>query len=141
MTATSYDKLVSYLAFQTKSKGSLRIKRPKEQFFPGQEVIQLPHYIFNIFLYIFAITKQGTNIQVTVFLEDRSQVDIRISNINEPQQKYIGVGRGGPAPFPRPPPNNLRGEGRQHTLWPPNSPSTFSFTFYVKQEKMTNVPS
>ena len=39
------------------------------------------------------------------------------------------------------PPNNLRGGGRQHTLWPPNNPPTFSFNFYVKQEKITNIPS
>ena len=39
------------------------------------------------------------------------------------------------------PPNNLRGGGGQHTLWPPNNPSIFSFNFYLKQEKITNVPS
>ena len=41
----------------------------------------------------------------------------------------------------QPPLNNLRGGGGQHTLWPPNNPPTFSFNFYVKQEKITNVPS
>ena len=45
-----------------------------------------------------------------------------------------GGGGGGAAP-----PNNLR--GGQHTLWPPDNPPTFSFKFYVKQEKITNVPS
>ena len=52
----------------------------------------------------------------------------------------IGVGRGGGARGASPPPpNNLRGGG-QHTLWPPNNPPTFSFNFYVKQEKITKVP-
>ena len=37
-------------------------------------------------------------------------------------------------------PNNLMGGG-QHTLWLRNNPSTFSFNFYVKEEKITNVPS
>ena len=50
---------------------------------------------------------------------------------------FIGVGRGGGG-------DNLRGGGGgggQHTLPPPNNPPTFSFNFYVKQEKITNVPS
>ena len=33
------------------------------------------------------------------------------------------------------PSNYLRRGGGQHTLWPPNNPPTFSFKFYVKQEK------
>ena len=38
------------------------------------------------------------------------------------------------------PPNSLG--GGQHTLCPPpNNPPTFSFNFYVKEEKITNVPS
>ena len=38
------------------------------------------------------------------------------------------------------PPNNLGG-GPTYPLAPPNNPPTFSFNFYVKQEKITNVPS
>ena len=38
--------------------------------------------------------------------------------------------------------NNLRGGGgATYPLPPPNNPPTFSFNFYVKQEKITNVPS
>ena len=51
----------------------------------------------------------------------------------------IGVGRGGPGGAR--PSNNFGGGGGQHTLWPPNNPPAFSFNFYVKQEKITNVPS
>ena len=54
----------------------------------------------------------------------------------------IGVGRrggGGGGGGGEGSPNNLR--GGQHTIWPPNNPSTFSFNFYLKQEKITNVPS
>ena len=40
-----------------------------------------------------------------------------------------GGGQGGPGP-----PNNLRG-GPTYPLPPPNNPPTFSFNFYVKQEK------
>ena len=40
------------------------------------------------------------------------------------------------------PPNNLRGGGGGNIPFgPPNNPPTFSFNFYVKQEKITNVPS
>ena len=46
-----------------------------------------------------------------------------------------GGGRGGQAP-----PNNLRG-GANIPFGPPNNPPTFSFNFYVKQEKITNVPN
>ena len=49
-----------------------------------------------------------------------------------------GVGRGGGGGGGDSPPNNLRWGG-QHTLWPPNNPPTFSFNFYVKPEKNTNV--
>ena len=53
----------------------------------------------------------------------------------------IGVGRGGgEGGGGAGPPNNFGGGG-QHTLWPPNNPPAFSFNFYVKQEKITNVPS
>ena len=44
-------------------------------------------------------------------------------------------GQGGPGP-----PNNLRG-GANIPFGPPNNPPTFSFNFYVKQEKITNVPN
>ena len=44
-------------------------------------------------------------------------------------------GQGGPGP-----PNNLRG-GANIPFGPPNNPPTFSFNFYVKQEKITNVSS
>ena len=53
--------------------------------------------------------------------------------------KAIGLGRGGKGGAggggggAGPPTNNLR--GGQHTLWLPNNPPTFSFNFYVKQEK------
>ena len=56
---------------------------------------------------------------------------------------FIGVGRGGGGGGGgQPPPNNLRG-GPTYPLPPPplNNPPTFSFNFYVKQEKITNVPS
>ena len=43
--------------------------------------------------------------------------------------------RGGQAP---PQPNNLRGEGNK-PFGPPNNPSTFSFNFYVKQEKIKGI--
>ena len=59
----------------------------------------------------------------------------------------IGVGRGGGGgggggggARGAGPPNNFGGGG-QHTLWPPNNPPAFSFNFYMKQEKITNVPS
>ena len=38
------------------------------------------------------------------------------------------MARGGQAP-------SIIWEGAQHTLWPPSNPPTFSFNFYVKQEK------
>ena len=47
----------------------------------------------------------------------------------------IGVGRGGGQGGPGPP-NNLRG-GANIPFGPPNNPPTFSFSFYVKQEKIT----
>ena len=52
---------------------------------------------------------------------------------------YIGVGRGG-ARGGQAPPNNF-GEGANIPFGPPNNPPAFSFNFYVKQEKITNVPS
>ena len=61
--------------------------------------------------------------------------------LDDPSLQSIGVGRGGGG---RGEGNNLR-VGGQHTLCSPhpspNNPSTFSFNFYVKQEKITNVPS
>ena len=61
-------------------------------------------------------------------------------------QKYLTVilphrrrKRGGQGGGPGPP-NNLKG-GPTYPLPPPNNPPTFSFNFYVKQEKITNVPS
>ena len=36
---------------------------------------------------------------------------------------------------------NLRGGGGNIPFGPPNNPPTFSFNFYVKQEKITNIPS
>ena len=68
-----------------------------------------------------------------------SQIDVYVNKCI-----YIGVGRGGGPGWGAggagpPPPNNLR--GGQHTLWPLNNPPTFSFNFYVKQEKITNVQS
>ena len=57
----------------------------------------------------------------------------------------IGVGRGGGGGGGGGgqggrPPNNSSG-GPSYPLAPPNNPPTFSFNFYVKQEKITNVPS
>ena len=52
---------------------------------------------------------------------------------------FIGLGRGGASGGARPP-NNLR-RGANIPLGPPNNPPTFFFNFYVKQEKITNVPS
>ena len=50
----------------------------------------------------------------------------------------IGVGRGGQGGGGQAPQSFER--GGQHTLWPPpNNPPTFSYNFYVKQEKNTNV--
>ena len=51
----------------------------------------------------------------------------------------IGVGRGGGGGGGQGggggrPPNNLRGGGNI-PFWPPNNPPTFSFNFFVKQEK------
>ena len=47
--------------------------------------------------------------------------------------------RGGGA---APPPNNLtEGANIPFAPPPPNNPPTFSFNVYVKQEKITNVPS
>ena len=51
--------------------------------------------------------------------------------------EFIRVGRGG-GPGGAGPPNNLRG-GTNIPFGPPNNPPTFSFNFYVKQEKITNV--
>ena len=65
-----------------------------------------------------------------------------LCNVKCPKKKNtnnnIGVGRGG-ARGARPP-NNLRG-GANIPFGPPNNPPTFSFNFYVKQEKITNEPS
>ena len=52
----------------------------------------------------------------------------------------IGVGRGGPrggggGGGGGKPPNNLKGRGGNIRFGPPNNPPTFSFNFYVKQEK------
>ena len=53
------------------------------------------------------------------------------------RRKRGGGGRGG-----QPPPPIILEGGGQHTLWPPpNNPPAFSFNFYVKKEKITNVPS
>ena len=56
--------------------------------------------------------------------------------------KRIGVGRGGPGGAGLSP-NNLGGGGANIPFAPPppNNPPTFSFNFYVKREKITNVPS
>ena len=51
------------------------------------------------------------------------------------QHRYIGVGRGGPGWVGAGPPNNLRGGGGNIPFGLPNNPPTFSFNFYVKQEK------
>ena len=60
---------------------------------------------------------------------------IKSNDINHKEEggEQGGGGGGGQAP-----PNNLSagGGGGQHTLFP-----TFSFNFYVKQEKITIVPS
>ena len=53
---------------------------------------------------------------------------------------HIGVGRGGARGATLPPPIIWEG-GPIYPLPPPNIPPTFSFNFYVKQEKITNVPS
>ena len=54
---------------------------------------------------------------------------------------FIGIGRAGWGGGGGQPPNNLRGGGSIPFAPPPNNPPTFSFNFYVKQEKITNVPS
>ena len=61
--------------------------------------------------------------------------------------RTIGVGRGGggggggAGGGQAPPPIILEGGGGNIPFGPPNNPPTFSFNFYVKQEKITNVPS
>ena len=47
------------------------------------------------------------------------------------RRRKRGGGRGGGG---RPPPNNLR-EGANIPFGPPDNPPTFSFNFYMKQEK------
>ena len=54
--------------------------------------------------------------------------------------KGVGRGGGGARGGQAPPPNNLRG-GANIPFGPPNNPPTFSFNFYVKQEKIKNVPN
>ena len=49
----------------------------------------------------------------------------------------LGKGRGGQGARS---PNNLRGGPTYPLPPPPNNPSTFFYNFYVKQEKVTNVP-
>ena len=49
-----------------------------------------------------------------------------------------GGGRGGGG---SPPPPIILEGGPTYPLAPPNNPPAFSFNFYVKQEKNTNVPS
>ena len=63
--------------------------------------------------------------------ENEAQM-IKSNDINHKRRKRGGAGG------PGPPPNNLSwgGGGGEHTLFP-----TFSFNFYVKQEKITNVPN
>ena len=56
-----------------------------------------------------------------------------VHNSDHLEVPYIGVGRGG-ARGGQAPPNNLRG-GANIPFGPPNNPLTFSFNFYVKQEK------
>ena len=58
-----------------------------------------------------------------------------ITRLIHRRRKEEGWGPGGPGP-----PNNLRGGGNI-PFGPPNYPPTFSFNFYVIQEKITNIPS
>ena len=65
----------------------------------------------------------------------------KLKNLNHKRRKERGGGAEGGQPSPR---NNLRGGGgATYPLPPPphNNPPTFSFNFYVKQEKTTNVRS
>ena len=69
------------------------------------------------------------------------QIDnLSFSEVHVVHVILIGVGRGGAGGGPGPPPNNLRG-GANIPFGPPNNPPIFSFNFYVKQEKITNVPN
>ena len=79
----------------------------------------------------------GGRVYVITWAKGPKQKDNYLLNILS-----IGVGRGGGGGRgggARPPPNNFGGD--QHTLWPPNNPPAFSFNFYVKQKKITNVPN
>ena len=49
--------------------------------------------------------------------------------------------RGGGVGGGQAPPNNFGGGGGNIPFGPPNNPPAFSFNFYVKKEKITNVPS
>ena len=53
----------------------------------------------------------------------------------------IGVGRGGEGQAGQAPNNLGGGEGGKIPFDTPHNPPAFSFNFYVKQEKITNVPS
>ena len=58
-----------------------------------------------------------------------------------PPEINIGVGRGGGGPGGGQAPPIIWEGGPTYPLAPPNNSPTFSFNFYVKQEKITNVPS
>ena len=51
-------------------------------------------------------------------------------NLDLHRRRKRGAGGG-----PGPPPNNLKGGGGNIPFAPPNNPPTFSFNFYVKQQK------
>ena len=64
-----------------------------------------------------------------------SQMYHSFLNILHRRRKRGGARGGGPGP-----PIILEG-GANIPFGPPNNPPAFSFNFYVKQEKITNVPS
>ena len=76
-----------------------------------------------------------------------TDIDVSMQNSGDEITRVYstGVGRGGGGAggaAPTPSPNNLRGGATYPSPPPPpNKPPTFSFNFYEKQEKITNVPS
>ena len=73
---------------------------------------------------------------MTMLMLCMADIEPKCSKFDFEEKLLIGVGRGGARGGPGPP-NNLRGGGGNIPFGPPNNPPTFSFSFYVKQEKIT----
>ena len=78
------------------------------------------------------VTNQKTNVGRC----DTKFATLIFGNCGYAMHRRSKRGGGGAGPL-----NNLRGGGGNIPFGPLNNPPTFSFNFYVKQEKMTNVPS